>query len=177
MFLALRPSRRRSWTAGPFTPDARHLHRYRRRQREAAIDWRQLESRQGTRPAFPSELRQCRLTVDRLSDPWTSRPCCAHGRAYAATICARSLPSTAGGVESWHAPLDLPAAHPKFSRFAAANPSRPRSANMIAERTRAFDEKVESMMGIPTTARIGFKMPTGTKGPVMNGEALFRRFA
>src|SRR5882762_4757566 len=33
------------------------------------------------------------------------------------------------------------------------------------QKLRAFDEKVESMMGIPTTARIGFKMPTGTKGP------------
>jgi hypothetical protein len=32
MFLALRPLRWHSWTAGPFTPDARHLHRYRRRQ-------------------------------------------------------------------------------------------------------------------------------------------------
>src|ERR1700739_4695776 len=27
------------------------------------------------------------------------------------------------------------------------------------------------------TARIGFKILTGTKGPVMNGQALFRRFA
>src|SRR6516225_1607675 len=27
------------------------------------------------------------------------------------------------------------------------------------------------------TARIGFNIPTGIKGPVMNGEALFRRFA
>jgi MAE_28990/MAE_18760-like HEPN len=30
---------------------------------------------------------------------------------------------------------------------------------------------------IHITARIRFNIPTGTKGPVMNGEALFRRFA
>src|SRR5580693_8729470 len=41
---------------------------------------------------------------------------------------------------------------------------------------RAFDEKVESIV-IHMTARIRFNIPTGTKGPVMNGEALFRRFA
>jgi hypothetical protein len=39
-------------------------------------------------------------------------------------------------------------------------------------RPRAFYGKVES--GIPKEARIGFKIPTGTRGPVMNGEAILR---
>jgi hypothetical protein len=38
-------------------------------------------------------------------------------------------------------------------------------------------KRLNRRLGIPTTARIGIKIPTGTKGPVMNGEALFRRFA
>lgn len=38
-------------------------------------------------------------------------------------------------------------------------------------------KRLNRRLGIPTTARIGFKISTGTKGPVMNGEALFRRFA
>jgi hypothetical protein len=38
---------------------------------------------------------------------------------------------------------------------------------------RAFSGKVESG-GIPKEARIRFKIPTGTRGPVMNGEAILR---
>ena len=38
----------------------------------------------------------------------------------------------------------------------------------------AFSGKVESG-GIPNEARIRFKIPTGTRGPVMNGEAILRR--
>jgi hypothetical protein len=38
---------------------------------------------------------------------------------------------------------------------------------------RAFCGKVESE-GIPKEARIRFKIPTGTRGPVMNGEAVLR---
>jgi hypothetical protein len=37
--------------------------------------------------------------------------------------------------------------------------------------TRAFAGKVESG-GVPKEARIGFKIPTGARGPVMNGEAI-----
>jgi hypothetical protein len=39
--------------------------------------------------------------------------------------------------------------------------------------TRAFSGKLESG-GIPKEARIGFKIPTGARGPVMNGEAILR---
>lgn len=39
---------------------------------------------------------------------------------------------------------------------------------------RAFSGKVESGR-IPKEARIRFKIPTGTRGPVMNGEAILRR--
>jgi len=38
---------------------------------------------------------------------------------------------------------------------------------------RAFSGKVESG-GIPKEARIRFKIPTGARGPVMNGEAILR---
>ena len=44
----------------------------------------------------------------------------------------------------------------------------------IAVKPRAFSGKVESE-GTPKEARIRFKIPTGTRGPVMNGEAIFRR--
>jgi hypothetical protein len=39
--------------------------------------------------------------------------------------------------------------------------------------SRAFSGKVESG-GIPKEARIGFKIATGARGPVMNGEAILR---
>ena len=39
--------------------------------------------------------------------------------------------------------------------------------------SRAFSGKVESG-GIPKEARIRFKIPTGTRGPVMNGEAILQ---
>jgi hypothetical protein len=54
-----------------------------------------------------------------------------------------------------------------------ANTSEERIAARRWLATRAFPGKVESG-GIPKEARIGFKIPTGTRGPVMNGEAILR---
>jgi hypothetical protein len=48
-----------------------------------------------------------------------------------------------------------------------------RKEYVVKATARAFSGKVESG-GIPKEARIRFKIPTGARGPVMNGEAILR---
>ena len=62
---------------------------------------------------------------------------------------------------------------PAAPNHACVGPIAPYIGRFAKFLARAFSGKVESG-GIPKEARIGFKIPTGARGPVMNGEAILR---